>query len=82
MQKGNFDILLLQETRTERNEKEIKQGQKLFNTKQILLTNYGTNSVGAGILKRNEDIFQVHHSFSDPSGRYIGVIGDTRKENF
>ena len=33
--RGNFDILLLQETRSLGDEKEIKKWQKIFNMKQI-----------------------------------------------
>ena len=51
--KGNFDILLLQETRSNGTEKEFKKWSKLFNTKQIYLTEFGTNSVGAGIIVKN-----------------------------
>ena len=48
--RGNFDILLLQETRTNGDDKELKKWQKIFQSKQIYLTNFGTRSVGAGIV--------------------------------
>ena len=48
--RGNFDILFLQETRTTGDEKELKKWQKVFNSKQVYLTNHGANSVGTGIV--------------------------------
>ena len=33
--RGNFDLLLVQETRTDGTEKEIKRWSKIFNSKQI-----------------------------------------------
>ena len=80
--KGGFDILLLQETRSEGTEKELKKWRKVFNCKQIFLTSYGTNAVGAGILVRSEETFNVLHEFKDPLGRYIGVIGDHEEGKF
>ena len=44
--RSHFDVLLLQETRTDGSEKEIKKLQKIFNSKQIYLTSFGTRSVG------------------------------------
>ena len=80
--KGNFDILLVQETRSEGSEKEIKKWSKLFNSKQIYLTNFGTKSVGAGIIVKNEEVFKVHKYFLDPLGRYAGVVGDHEDGKF
>ena len=80
--KGNFDILLVQETRTDGCDKELKKWQKIFNTKQIFLTTFGTRAVGAGIIIRSNDTFNVLESFSDPLGRYIGVIGDHEEGRF
>ena len=74
--KGKFDILFLQETRTSGTEKELKTWQTVFNTKQIFLTDYGTESVGAGIVIRDEETFKVGHKFIDPEGRYVGLVGD------
>ena len=68
--------MLLQETRSEGTDKELKKWIKLFNSKQIFLTNFGTNAVGAGIIVKNPEIFQVHHYFLDPLGRYVGIVGD------
>ena len=64
--KGNFDILLLQETRTDGSEKELKKWQKVFNSKQIYLSAFGTRAVGTGIVVRNSEVFKVLHSFHDP----------------
>ena len=80
--RGNFDLLLVQETRTDGSEKELKRWKKIFNTKQIFLTNFGTNSVGAGIIIKNEEIFKVHHYFIDPDGRFVGVVGDHEEGKF
>ena len=80
--RGNFDVLMLQETRTDGSEKELKKWQKIFNSKQIYLTNFGTRSVGAGIIIKNEDSFKVHQSFHDPLGRYVGVVGDHEEGRF
>ena len=38
--RGNFDIFLIQETRTDGTERELKKWQKVFNTKHIFLTTY------------------------------------------
>ena len=73
---------MLQETRTDGSEKELKKWKKIFNTKQLFLTSFGTRAVGAGIIIRNEDSFKVLHSFNDPQGRYIGVIGDHEDGKF
>ena len=80
--KGNFDLLLIQETRTDGTEKELKKWSKIFNSKQIFLTNFGTRSVGAGIIVRDEEVFKVHHYFIDPGGRYVGVVGDHEEGKF
>ena len=80
--RGNFDVLMLQETRTDGSEKEFKKWQKIFNSKQIYLTNFGTRSVGAGIIIKNEDSFKVHQSFHDPLGRYVGVVGIMKRVDF
>ena len=80
--KGNFDILLLQETRSDGSEKELKKWQKIFNSKNIYLTSFGTRAVGTGIVVRSNDNFNVLHSFSDPEGRYIGIIGDHEEGKF
>ena len=73
---------MLQETRTDGSEKEIKKWQKIFNSKQIYLTEFGTRAVGAGIVVRNSEVFKVFRSFHDPSGRYVGVIGDHEEGKF
>ena len=80
--KGNFDILLLQETRSDGSEKELKKGQKVFNSKQIYLSPFGTRAVGTGILVRNDEVFKVLQSFHDPQGRYTGIIGDHEEGKF
>ena len=80
--KGNFDILLLQETRSDGTEKESKKWQKIFNSKQIYLSSFGTRSVGAGIIVRNKDTFNVHHHFEDPLGRFVGIVGDHEEGKF
>ena len=80
--KGNFDIFLLQETRTDGSSKELKKWYKVFNTKQIFLTSLGTRAVGAGIVIRNNENFNVLNTFKDPEGRYVGVIGDHEEGKF
>ena len=80
--RGNFDILLVQETRTDGSEKELKKWQKIFHSKQIYLTNFGTRSVGAGIIIKNEESFKVHQCFHDPLGRFVGVVGDHEEGKF
>ena len=75
-ERGKYDILFLQETRSAGNEKELKKWQKIFLTKQIFLTNFGTESVGAVIIIRDENTFKISHYFLDPEGRYMGVVGD------
>ena len=80
--KGNFDILLLQETRTDGSEKEYKKWKKVFNCKQIYLTPYGTRAVGAGIIVSSEEVFKVRHHFEDPSGRFVGIVGDHEEGTF
>ena len=66
-------MLFLQETKTDGSVKELKKWQKIFNSKQIFLTSFGTRAVGAGIISR---------SFKDPLGRYIGVKGDHAEGKF
>ena len=80
--KGNFDILLLQETRTDGSEKEIKKWTKIFNSKSIYLTSFGTRAVGTGIIVKNNETFNVLHQFKDPLGRYVGIIGDHEEGKF
>lgn len=75
-------VLLVQETRSDGTEKEFKKWAKIFNSKQIFLTNFGTNSVGAGIIVKNEEVFKVHHFFIDPGGRYVGIVGDHEEGKF
>ena len=74
--------MLLQETRSDGSEKEIKKWNKIFNSKQIYLTKFGPQSVGAGIVVRNEECFKVHHCFLDPLGRYVGIVGDHEEGKF
>ena len=74
--------MLVQETRTDGSEKEIKKWRKIFNSKQVYLTSFGTKSVGAGIIVKNEDCFKVHHYFLDPLGRYAGIVGDHEDGKF
>ena len=74
--------MLLQETRSDGSEKELKKWQKIFNSKNIYLTSFGTRAVGTGIVVRSNDNFNVLHSFSDPEGRYIGIIGDHEEGKF
>ena len=80
--KGKFDILLLQETRSDGTDKELKKWQKVFNTKNVFLSDFGTNSVGAGIVIRQNDSFKVHQHFIDPGGRYVAIIGDHEESSF
>ena len=80
--KGNFDILLLQETRSDGSEKEIKKWKKIFNNKNIYLTAFGGRAVGAGIIVRDQNVFNVHHHFNDPQGRYVGIVGDHEDGKF
>ena len=80
--RGNFDILLLQETRSDGTEKELKKWKKCFNAKQLYLTSFGTRAVGAGIIVKCQDTFKVHRCFDDPLGRYIGIIGDHEEGKF
>ena len=82
MTRGNFDILLLQETRSDGTEIELKRWRKIFNSKQIFLSDFGPNSVGAGIIIGNDQVFKVHTQFSDPEGRFVGVIGDHEDGQF
>ena len=78
----NFDILLIQETRSDGSEAERRRWYKEFNTSQIYLTNLGSTSVGAGIIVKNEEVFKVHQSFLDPRGRYAAIIGDHEDGRF
>ena len=80
--KGNFDILLLQETRSDGSESELKKWRKVFNCKQIYFTSYGTRAVGAGIIVRDPETFNVLHQFADPAGRYLGIVGDHEEGKF
>ena len=80
--KNSFDILLLQETRSDGSIKEKKRWQKIFNTKQVYLSNFGSNSVGTGIVIKNEEVFKVQQQFVDPLGRYVAVIGDHEEGRF
>ena len=80
--RGKFNVLFVQETRTSGSEKELKRWQKVFNSKQIFLTSAGTESVGAGIVIRDEESFTVRHSFIDPEGRYVGLVGDHEDSQF
>ena len=73
---------MIQETRTDGSERELKKWQKIFNTKHIYLTAFGTRAVGAGIVIRSDDTFKVLSSFHDPLGRYVGVIGDHEDGKF
>ena len=73
---------MLQETRTDGTNRELKKWQKIFNTKHIYLTAFGTRAVGAGIVIRSEETFKVLSSFHDPLGRYVGVIGDHEDGKF
>lgn len=72
----------MQETRSDGSDNEFKKWSKLFNTKQIYLTNFGTNSVGTGIIVKNEEIFKVHQYFLDPLGRFVGIVGDHEDGKF
>ena len=74
--KGQFEILLLQETRSDGSEEELKKWGKIFPHSQIYLTAYGTNAVGVGIIIKDSNCFRVDHILKDPLGRYIAVIGD------
>ena len=80
--RGNFDLFLLQETRSDGSDKELKKWQKIFNTKHVFLTAFGTRAVGAGIVIRSDETFKVLSSFQDPLGRYVGVIGDHEDGKF
>ena len=80
--KGGFDILLLQETRSDGSDKELKKWSKIFNSKQIYLTSFGTRAVGAGIIVRSEESFTVLNHFDDPAGRYVGIVGDHEECKF
>ena len=55
---------------------------KIFNSKQIYLTSFGARSVGAGIIVKNNDSFNVHRCFCDPDGRYVGIVGDHEEGKF
>ena len=74
--------MLLQETRSDGSDKELKKWCKIFNSKQIYLTSYGTRAVGAGIVVRSNETFNVSHHFVDPAGRYVGIVGDHEEGKF
>ena len=38
--------------------------------------------MGAGIIVRNNETFNVLHQFNDPLGRYVGIIGDHEEGKF
>ena len=38
--------------------------------------------MGAGIIIKNKDVFNVHHIFNDPYGRYVGIVGDHENGKF
>ena len=59
-----------------------KKWQKKFNTKHIYFTSFGTWAVGAGIIVKSNETFDVHHYFSDPQGRYVGIVGDHEEGRF
>jgi len=80
--KGDFDILLLQETRSDGSDSEYRRWCNVFGSKQIYLTSLGSSSVGAGIIVRNEESFKVDHIFKDPRGRYVGIMGDHEDARF
>ena len=48
--------------------------------KRIFLTLYGTRAVGTGIVVQCHET--VHHTFKDPEGRFIGIIGDHEEGKF
>ena len=78
-ERHKLDILLVQETCTTGDVKERKIWEKVFKTKNIFLTSFGGNSVGAGIVIREVANFRVQ---KDPNGRYVGVVGDHEEGNF
>ena len=55
---------------------------KNISLKANIFNKFGTNSVGAGIIVKNEDVFKVHHYFIDPDGRYVGIVGDHEDGKF
>ena len=77
-----MDILLLQEIRSDGSEKELKKWGKIFNTNQIFFTEYGPESVGAGILIRNNGKFRVDNVIKDPMGRFVAIIVDHEEGRF
>ena len=80
--RGKFDILLLQETRTDGSFKAKQMWKKIFNSSQIFLTKQGSNAVGAGVVIGSENIFKVSSHILDPLGRYAAVIGDHEEGKF
>ena len=66
----------MQETRTDGSDQEFKRWKKIFNKSQKILTGYGSNSVGAGIIVRSDDTLIVDNVIRDPLGRYVAVTGD------
>ena len=80
--KGDLDVLLLQETRSDGSVNELRKWQKVFNSKQIYLSSYGTRAVGAGIIIRSNESFKVIQHHEDPRGRYVWVVGDHEESRF
>ena len=80
--KAKFDIFLLQEIRTDGSQKEIKKWSKIFDTNHIFFTEHGSESVGAGIIIRNNNKFRVDNVIKDPLGRFISVLGDHEEGRF
>ena len=39
-------------------------------------------SVGKGMIVTNNDLFKVHHCFSDPHWIYVGIVGDQEEGKF
>ena len=38
--------------------------------------------MGTGIVVRCNETFNVHHTFKDPEGKFIGIIGDHEEGKF
>lgn len=77
-----MDILLCQETRSDGSYRETKKWSKMFYTNHIFLTEYGSESVGVGIIIRNNDKFRVDNVIKDPLGRFVAVTGDHEEGRF
>ena len=77
-----WTFLLLQETRSDGSVNELRKWQKVFNSKQIYLSSYGTRAVGAGIIIRSNESFKVIQHHEDPRGRYVWVVGDHEESRF